>query len=132
MKNLFIYYNLIIRKLYNKKSRGWRAAASNLFFILFILHILTFLLFFEAIFEVKGIVYLSINKKLPLAPIAAGLFFLLYLIFKAVFPKNQKGHKFREIKSVNNKVKNIPKRIVILILVFSIILFIGSVILNLI
>ena len=64
MKNLFIYYKLLIRKLYNKKTRGWREAASNLFFILIILHILTFLLLFEAFFDVKGIVYLSINKKL--------------------------------------------------------------------
>lgn len=130
MKNLFIYYKLIIRKLYNKKTRGWRAAACNLSFILIILHILTFLLLFEAIFDVKGIVYLSINKKLPLAPIAAGLFLVLYFIIKVIFKKSQKDKKFREIKSVLIYVKNISKNTIIWILVFSIILFIGSIILN--
>src|SRR6056297_2127417 len=99
MKNLSIYYILLIRKLYNKKTKGWRAAASNLSFILIILYILTFLLLFEAIFNVTGIVNLSINKKLPLAPIAAGLFLVLYFIFKVIFKKSRKDKKFREIKS---------------------------------
>ncbi len=132
MLKIWIKYKIIIRKLYNKRIKGWNTSADGLSFLMLVMHFLTFFLFIEAVFNIKGFTYFSLNYNIPLAPAGALVFIIFYTLFTFFFSFKWEKKNISMIRQSFNEMKYLSKKKSVYFLVISIFLFLMSLFLNII
>jgi uncharacterized membrane protein YidH (DUF202 family) len=130
MDNLWIIYNVFLRKTYKKwyKGRSQQVNSLALMFIMFNFMTVSFLL--EWLFPIKGFIYLSHSKVIPMAPTAMLVFGILYGIIYLIFPpKKYNIEKIKIIRRAFEKTNAITRGYVITYLIISFVMFMVSMIL---
>lgn len=129
MKNnyLIIVFSILIRKVYFNKVKGRNIASNNLRLMMIIINIFTFLLLLEWLLPIKGFIYLSHTKILPMAPTAMLVFGILYGAIYLFFPpKKYNAEKIGIIRKAFDKANAITRSYVITYLIVSVIIFFVS------
>lgn len=132
MKNNYfaIVLYILIKKLYTKKVKGRNTAANNLRLIMVLINIFTLFFLTEWLLPIKGFIYLSHAKILPMAPTAMLVFGVLFGLSYLIFPpKKFNAEKIKTIRSAYKKTSTITRRDVITYLIVSFVMFIASMIL---
>ena len=128
MLRFWILYKVIIRKVYSNRIKGWSSSADNLAFMLVFIQSLTLLFFIESLFNFKAFIYVSLNLNIPIAPLFMGIFAVLYVIFKLMFPFKYDRNSIHLIKESIQIIENriVTKQKVVLMLIVSLFLFLLS------
>lgn len=127
--NNYISYLYFIRTLYRKRVVGRNVASNNLAIILIFLNVFSIFFIIEWLFEIKGIMFLSLHVNVPLAPIVLAISFIFYYIS---FIANRKKRKIsiKQIRIAYTKSINYRIYYVIVYLFFTLSFLIISFILN--
>ncbi len=126
---LIIQYKLLLRKVYissiNAKEKN--KASNNLGTILAFINIFSILILLEWALPIKGIIYLSHTKALPMAPTAMLVFGILYGTFYFTFPqKKYNAEQIGIIRTAFERTKKNTRSTAIIYLIISIIMFVLS------
>jgi hypothetical protein len=130
MNNLWIIYNVFLRKTYKRwyKGRSRQVNTLALMFIMFNFMSVIFLL--EWLLPIKGFIYLSHTKILPMAPTAMLVFGILYGAIYLIFPpKKYNAEKIKVIRKAFKKTGAITRGDVITYLIISFVMFMVSMVL---
>lgn len=130
MKNIWIIYNVFLRKTYKKWYKGRSQQVNSLALGCFILNFLTIVFLLEWLLPIKGFIYLSHAKILPMAPTAMLVFGVLFGLSYLIFPpKKFNAEKIKTIRGAYKKTSTITRSDVITYLIVSFVMFIASMIL---
>jgi len=127
MRNLWIIYNVFLRKTYKKWYKGRSSQVHSLALMFVIINFMSVIFLLEWFFPIKGFIYLSHTKVLPMAPTAMLVFGIIYGVLYLVFPpKKYSAEKIKIIRVAFEKNKTITRKIVITYIVISIIMYFVS------
>jgi len=123
-----ILYRVFIRKAYKTwhKSRSEQARVLSLSIIC--LYTISILLLLEGFLGIKGVLYASHYKTLPLVPVAILIIILFYILNSMFFNNDKKfdEDKISIIRKAYNKMENVKRRNVIFCLIISLLIFVFS------
>jgi hypothetical protein len=128
MLKFWINYKILIRKLYSKRVRGRSASADSLTFMLLVLQSFTLIFLLEGMFDVKGFVYASLNLNMPIAPVGMGVLLVIYLITRIMFPYKYNRQSIALIRACYRNQTQTTQNTALALLIFSVVLFIVSLI----
>lgn len=126
---LYFIYRLFIRNLYKKRVKGRTSAAEALANICLFSNLFTIFFILESHFNIKGIWHLSTSSNFPLAPLAMGMFIVIYLFKKLLFPFKLYSKKILMIRKAINKTSEISRTYSAAYVILSVLLFLLSLVL---
>ncbi len=89
MEKFLITYEIILRKTYRKWFKGRSNQVDSLLLFYLLIHLLTIILVLEWLTPLKGIVYLSYIKIMPIALVGGLIGAILYSILYYSFPPSK-------------------------------------------
>lgn len=128
MLKFWINYKILIRKLYSKRVKGRSASADNLTFMLLLLQSFTLIFLLEGVFDIKGFMYVSLNLNIPMVPFGMGVFLVLYVITRLLFPFKYNSESIALIRACYNNKAKTTQSTALMLLIFSVLLFVASII----
>jgi len=130
MRDIWIIYNVFLRKTYKKWYKGRSSQVNSLALMFIMFNFMTIIFLLEWLFPIKGFIYLSHAKILPMAPTAMLIFGILYGAIYLIFPpKKYNAEKIGIIRKAFEKTAAIKRSHVIIYLIASFVLFVVSMIL---
>ena len=127
-----IYFIIFIRKTYKTWHKSRSEQAQALAFMIVFSYAISILLLLEGLLGIKGILYASHYKTVPLAPIAIFIAILFYILYSLFFNNDEKNdeNKISIIRKAYTKMENVKRRSVIFYLVISLLFFVLSFIIS--
>lgn len=123
MKNIYIIYRLLARKIYRKRINKWKVAAGNLAFATISLNILTLCILPELLFNIRGLGFFLKRHPGPWAPITGVVIFLVAITHLIFSSKKLTMKQISLIRRAFYFTNKISRGWTVLFLLFSLICF---------